>query len=245
MPASDSASEVTLTAQAAAAQPKKKSRPRHQTLKRVDVKLFGKLGKIWSTMWPASPPTFALSANLRESQSSNSPSSIKVYGKPSKSKIETVQTMLQQEGMTRSMSHEQPRSSNLNKPIKAKYKEVTIFTLHEIAATDALRALVARFDKVSHMGILDTSHSFFLNKHGNSALQFKVRDKVAVVSDDPLCEPGKFDSLLEELYEYRKQFGWSIGFLGLHSNLQNREARRKDWVTMRFGIKRVLNTITN
>jgi Phosphatidylglycerol lysyltransferase, C-terminal len=136
-------------------------------------------------------------------------------------------------------------ASKENRTIQAKYKKGgSIFTLEEFSAVAALEALIDQFGRVSHMGILDRSYSFFVTNKRDAALCFKVKDKVAVVGGDPLCDQSNFDRILAEFAEYRKIFSWGIAFLGATSEFAT-YAQSKRWVTMQFGIERVLNPMTN
>lgn len=131
----------------------------------------------------------------------------------------------------------------VNPIVKAK-KGANILTLDDFAAMAALESLVDRFGRASHMGILDKSYTFFVSRARDAALYFKVKNKIAVVGGNPLCEPALFPEFLAEFTEYRKQFGWGISFLGASDELLN-YAKEKKWVTMHFGVERVLNPLTN
>jgi Phosphatidylglycerol lysyltransferase, C-terminal len=120
----------------------------------------------------------------------------------------------------------------------------SVFSLDDVSAIAAVEALIDRFGKVSHMGILDKSYSFFVSENRDTALIFKVSDRVAVVGGDPLCELEKYDTVMAAFADYRKQFNWGIAFLGATLNFA-RYAQNKKWVTMQFGIERVLNPMTN
>jgi hypothetical protein len=138
-----------------------------------------------------------------------------------------------------------PVPQKKDRTIKAKYKKGGhVFTLDDFSAIAALETLVDQYGKVSHMGILDKSYSFFVTTKRDAALYFKVRDKIAVVGGDPLCDPNRYDHLLAEFAEYRKMFDWGIAFLGATSTFAA-YAQRKRWVTMQFGVERVLNPLTN
>lgn len=123
-------------------------------------------------------------------------------------------------------------------------KHPSVFSLNDIANRDAVERLAAEYGRVSHMGILDPSYTFFVNKARTAALSFKVRNKVAIVGGDPLCDPSLFPSVLAEFEEYRKRFHWGIVFMGASSTLVN-YARERKWMTMQFGTERVLNSLTN
>lgn len=124
------------------------------------------------------------------------------------------------------------------------YQHPSIFTLDDFEATDTIKRLAAQYGRISHMGILDHSYSFFVNKTRTAALSFKVQDKVAVVEGDPLCEPGCVPHLLAEFDEYRKRFRWNIAFMGSSGAFAD-YAKDRNWTNMQFGRERVLNPMTN
>jgi hypothetical protein len=135
--------------------------------------------------------------------------------------------------------------SEQSRTIPPKYKKNgMIFTLDDFNAIAALEFLAERFGRVSYMGILDKSYSFFVTKARDAALYFKVKNKIAVVGGDPLCHPGQLPTVLAEFKEYRKRFGWGIAVLGATDDL-NQYAKSQKWVTMNFGTERVLNPLTN
>lgn len=123
-------------------------------------------------------------------------------------------------------------------------KDINTFTLHDFAAISALGSLVEKYGRVSHMGVLDPSYSFFLSKDLQSALYYKVLNNIAVIGGDPLCSPSQYDNLLQEFRRLRKRRGWGVAFLGATDNFLP-YAEQKKWVTMRFGTERVLNPMDN
>ncbi|KIY02034.1 uncharacterized protein Z520_02172 [Fonsecaea multimorphosa CBS 102226] len=127
---------------------------------------------------------------------------------------------------------------------KRKNNDIHTFTLDDFTAISALGSLVERFGKVSHMGILDPSYRFFMTKDRQAALYYKVRNNVAVVGGDPLCEPAEYDRLLEEFRRLRKRRRWGMVFLGATDEFASYASKQK-WVTMRFGTERVLNPLNN
>ncbi|OJJ32014.1 hypothetical protein ASPWEDRAFT_53736 [Aspergillus wentii DTO 134E9] len=94
------------------------------------------------------------------------------------------------------------------------------------------------------MGMLDRSYSFFVNKKRTGALSFKVQNKVAIVTGDPLCDPDLFTELLAEFEEYRKGRHYGIAYLGA-SEIFAHYAKQRSWTTLEFGKERVLNPMTN
>ncbi|KAJ9616879.1 hypothetical protein H2200_000599 [Cladophialophora chaetospira] len=127
---------------------------------------------------------------------------------------------------------------------KRKSNDIHTFTLHDFTAISALSSLVERYGRVSHMGILDSSYSFFMTKNRQAALYYKVRNNVAVVGGDPLCDPADYENLLEEFRKLRKHRRWGIVFIGATDDFAAYVSKQR-WVTMRFGTERVLNPLTN
>ena len=121
---------------------------------------------------------------------------------------------------------------------------INTFTLHDFTAISALGSLVERFGRVSHMGVLDPSYSFFLTKDHQAALYYKVRNNVAVVGGDPLCDPADYDKVLNDFRSLRKRRRWGIVFIGATDGFATYASHRK-WVTMRCGTERVLNPLDN
>jgi lysylphosphatidylglycerol synthetase-like protein (DUF2156 family) len=118
------------------------------------------------------------------------------------------------------------------------------FTLGDFAAIAALESLAERHGRVSHMGILDPSYTFFINQTRTAALYYKVKNNVAVVGGDPLCERKLFPEILKEFTAYCKAHKYGIAFLGASDEFA-KYAKQQKWVTMHFGIERVLNPLTN
>ena len=134
-----------------------------------------------------------------------------------------------------------PLHSSTPSPID---KQCRIFTLDDLEALGALEALMERYGSVSHGGIFDKSYSFFVSRNRDAALSFKVKDKVAVIGGDPLCDPSLFRAVLGEFKEYRKQHGLGVALFGGSDTLL-RYAKEDKWCTMRFGTERVLNPMDN
>lgn len=141
-------------------------------------------------------------------------------------------------------------SATLERPapaasMKSKHlQHASTFTLDDIKAMDTIKVLAAQYGRISHMGVLDPSYRFFINKARTAALSFKVQNKVAVVEGDPLCDPGSVPSLLAEFDKYRKRFRWDIAFMG-SSGVFADYAKKRGWTNMQFGRERVLNPMTN
>jgi Phosphatidylglycerol lysyltransferase, C-terminal len=126
----------------------------------------------------------------------------------------------------------------------ASQRSPNTFTLGDFAAIDALKSLAERYGRVSHMGILDPSYTFFITKARDAALYYKVKNNVAVIVGDPLCEKELYRQVLKEFAKYRKQRKLGVAFLGASEEF-TKYAKKQRWVTMQFGIERVLNPLTN
>jgi hypothetical protein len=254
--------------------PKTKKQPRKRNLqaKVVEEKLADKLGRelrdeLTSIVHHGSSADFLDKLALRPRYScDNMNTFISTSGAP------TVISTTTATESGRTTSTESRRSENKPRPMKAKYKKCgniytlddlsasklaenrpidpqyrlpgNVYTLADFKAITALEALVDEHGKVSHMGILDRSYSFFITEKRDAALYFKVKDKVAVVGGDPLCNRDAIDGLLMEFRQYRKTWGWGIAFLGATSQFAG-YAQNRNWVTMKFGVERVLNPMTN
>jgi hypothetical protein len=119
-----------------------------------------------------------------------------------------------------------------------------VFDLDDFAALASLQELISRHGRVSHMGILDRSYSFFITKDRNAALYFKIKNKIAVVGGDPLCPPHLFTLILAEFKKYREKWGLGLAFLGAGQTFVD-YARTQKYTTMCFAFERVLNPMTN
>jgi hypothetical protein len=120
-----------------------------------------------------------------------------------------------------------------------------VFCLDDFSTMTAIQRLTAQYGRVAHMGILDHSYRFFVNQSRTGALSFKVRNYVAIVGGDPLCEPHMIPSLLAEFATYRRRHHWGLAFMGASASFVRDFAQPKGWTTIRFGTERVLNPQTN
>ncbi|KAJ5475127.1 hypothetical protein N7539_008193 [Penicillium diatomitis] len=120
-----------------------------------------------------------------------------------------------------------------------------VFCLDDFATMTTIQRLTAQYGRVANMGILDPSYRFFVNRSHTGALSFKVRNKVAIVGGDPLCEPRMILSLLADFAAYRRKHKWGIAFMGASADFVKETAQPQGWTTIRFGTERVLNPQTN
>lgn len=127
----------------------------------------------------------------------------------------------------------------------SKAEQGDVFCLDDFSTMTAIQRLTARYGRVAHMGILDRSYRFFVNKARNAAISFKVQTGVAIVGGDPLCEADMIAGLLEEFATYRREHHWGIAFMGASESFVQEYAQPQGWTTIRFGTERVLNPQTN
>lgn len=121
----------------------------------------------------------------------------------------------------------------------------SVFSLGDFSTITAIQRLNAQYGRVAHMGILDHSYRFFVNKERTAALSFKIQNKVAIVGGDPLCEPAMIPDLLAEFTAYRSKHHWGIAFMGASESFVREQAHPNSWTTIRFGTQRVLNPQSN
>lgn len=120
-----------------------------------------------------------------------------------------------------------------------------VFGLDDLKTMTAIQQIAALHGRVAHMGILDHSYRFFVNKTRTAALSFKPRNGVAVIGGDPLCNKEEIPELLSEFAAYRHRHNLGIAFMGASESFLNDHAKPNGWTTIRFATERVLNPQTN
>ncbi|KAI2672405.1 hypothetical protein CBS147332_9186 [Penicillium roqueforti] len=121
----------------------------------------------------------------------------------------------------------------------------TVFTLDDFKTTTAIQQIAAIHGRVAHMGILDHSYRFFVNKTRTAALSFKVQNGVAIIGGDPLCNKDEIPEVLSEFAAYRRRHHLSIAFMGVSESFLKDHAKPNGWTTIHFATERVLNPQTN
>lgn len=149
------------------------------------------------------------------------------------------------------ISQTQKRTSSFpvlqSNPSKLKRNQLDghTYTLDHFTALMALSILIEKYGRISHMGIMDPSYAFFMNKDRTAALYYKVKSQVAVVGGDPLCERKKWPELLAEFTHYRRKRVLGIAYLGVTEAFVEYTKTQKGWLSMRFGTERALDPMTN
>lgn len=159
----------------------------------------------------------------------------------------TISTTIQKEEIIFKSQDPESSTENLATEVASSHHHKVpklIFDLNDFAALAALEGLIEQYGRVSHMGILDKSYTFFITVDRKAALYYKVKNKIAVVGGDPLCEPSLFPQVLSEFEKYRKKHSWGIAFLGA-GEVFVEHMQKQSWTTMCFGVERVLNPMTN
>ncbi|KAJ5677526.1 uncharacterized protein N7477_003159 [Penicillium maclennaniae] len=141
-------------------------------------------------------------------------------------------------------SHPQTSSESLEK-MASKSEQGDVFCLDDFSTMTAIQRLTSQYGRVAHMGILDPSYRFFVNKARTAAVSFKVQNGIAIVGGDPLCEPDTIAGLMEEFATYRRKHHWGIAFMGASKSFVHDYAQPHGWTAIRFGTERVLNPQTN
>ncbi|KAJ6015410.1 hypothetical protein N7540_010001 [Penicillium herquei] len=133
--------------------------------------------------------------------------------------------------------------------VKSDRGEGEVFSLDDFSTMTAIQRLTAQYGRVAHMGMLDHSYRFYVNKTRTAALSFKVQNHVAIVGGDPLCSPDldTITALLDEFSLYRRPRRWGIAFMGASEWFVQEYAKKQssNWTAIRFGTERVLNPQTN
>ncbi|KAJ5626153.1 hypothetical protein N7510_002462 [Penicillium lagena] len=137
-----------------------------------------------------------------------------------------------------------PSGENLRSKTKRR-RHADVFSLDDFSTVATIEHLTAQYGRVAHMGILDRSYRFFVNKARTAALSFKVHNWVAVVGGDPLCDTDAIPDLMEEFAAYRHRHRWGIAFMGVSDSFVRSYAHPQGWTTIRFGTQRALNPQTN
>ncbi|KAK4500906.1 hypothetical protein PRZ48_009098 [Zasmidium cellare] len=118
------------------------------------------------------------------------------------------------------------------------------YSLQDVVALDTIESLLMQYGTTSHMGARDPSYQFYINATGTGAVIYKVLDKVAMISGDPLCHPDQYLSLIQEFETYCKKHHLRVAIVA-GSESMARIGQEHKWMMIRFGTEKVLNPTTN
>lgn len=167
------------------------------------------------------------------------------YMSPSSfTQVETLSVRGPQKSMQKDRNLGTP-TINLAKRQKEKRSCLNVYTTRDFAAVYAIPRLVERFGQASHMGILDPSYSFYINDAHNAALHYKVRNGIAIVCGDPLCDADQYPGFLDEFRRFRKHKGLGIMFCGATDVFARHCSMQRACVTIRVGRERSINPLNN
>lgn len=119
-----------------------------------------------------------------------------------------------------------------------------INTLDDWSTLEPLQRLLINHGHASHMGFQDPSYDVFFNEAGDGALIYKIVDRTAVISGDPICPTDLMCPLVQEFRQVCKRNGHRVAVVGASDEFA-RLAQRGNFITMRFGTERVINPATN
>lgn len=196
-------------------------------------------------------PIHILGRLLRDSASVQQMSKVNLEGSITTTAVLATTSITAHEKVQLAVSNEQIAATTISTtsiapPHEKKPKaDGQTFTLDDFAALFALNTLIVQYGRISHMGILDPSYSFFMSRDRKSALYYKVKDKIAVVGGNPLCAPESYGFLISEFAVFRKKHKLGIAYLGATDTFAQYAREQKGWVSMRFGCERALNPVTN
>jgi hypothetical protein len=111
---------------------------------------------------------------------------------------------------------------------------------------EPLQALLIKHGHASHMGFQDPSYRVFFSEAKDAAFIYKILDRTAVISGDPLCTAELYVSLLRDFHQFCKRSGHKVAVVGASdefARVVQREA--KACITMQFGMEKVINPVTN
>ncbi|KAM0692518.1 hypothetical protein Q7P36_007072 [Cladosporium allicinum] len=159
----------------------------------------------------------------------------------------TTSTMSQSTSPAASISPTSSTSSHpdsLQKDIDHSTSTDTIHTLHNSYFSEPLQRLLIKYGRASHMGFQDPSYKIYLNGTEDGAIIYKILDRTAVISGDPLCPPHLTPSLLQDFRNICKQSRYKVAVVGASAQLA-RLAQQENFITMQFGTEKVINPATN
>jgi hypothetical protein len=111
---------------------------------------------------------------------------------------------------------------------------------------EPLQALLIKHGHASHMGFQDPSYKVFFSEAKDAAFIYKILDRTAVISGDPLCPTELYVPLLRDFRQFCKRSGHKVAVVGASdafARVVQREA--KSCITMQFGLEKVINPVTN
>jgi hypothetical protein len=111
---------------------------------------------------------------------------------------------------------------------------------------EPLQRLLIKHGHASHMGFQDPSYKVFFSEAEDGAFIYKILDRTAVISGDPLCPSELYLPLLRDFRQFCKRSGYKVAVVGASdafARVVQREA--KTCITMQFGLEKVINPVTN
>ncbi|ETN41568.1 uncharacterized protein HMPREF1541_03504 [Cyphellophora europaea CBS 101466] len=119
-----------------------------------------------------------------------------------------------------------------------------IYKLDDLNALQVIERLLGQYGRMTHMGVRDHAYQFFLNPSRTGVVSYRLIDRVAVVSGDPICPISRYQSVLEEFQNYCRTRHWQYAITGASAEMA-RISKELGWTTVQFARERALDVRSN
>lgn len=120
----------------------------------------------------------------------------------------------------------------------------TNYELDDLNALHSIERLVGQYGRMTHMGVRDHSYHFYLNYARNGVLSYRLLNKVAVISGDPICPVSQYTALLQEFRQCCKAHRWQYAITGGSADMLA-VAKSLGWTSVHYAKERCLNLQEN
>lgn len=109
---------------------------------------------------------------------------------------------------------------------------------------EQLEFFLARYGQAAQMGARDPSYLAFINNAGDGALLYKISHQTAVITGDPLCPAHVVLPIIHEFQRHNRERKLGTAIVGASEALADL-GHMEQWISMKFGVERFLNPLTN
>jgi lysylphosphatidylglycerol synthetase-like protein (DUF2156 family) len=120
----------------------------------------------------------------------------------------------------------------------------TNYELDDLNALQAIERLIGQYGRMTHMGVRDHSYHFYLNYARTGVISYRLLNKVAVISGDPISPLCLYEDVLSEFKQYCKSQRWQYAITGGSADMLA-VAKSLGWTSVHYARERSLNTSTN
>ena len=120
----------------------------------------------------------------------------------------------------------------------------TAYELEDLNALQSIERLLGQYGRMTHMGVRDHSYHFYLSHSRDGVLSYRLINKVAIISGDPICPVVRYADLLEEFRQHCKTQRWQYAITGASSDMLA-VAKDLKWTTVHFAKERAVNVQNN